>query len=104
MARERLRVTAGPAMGGEIELGDEYLIGREGSGEGLNGDSELSRRHARITRLPDDSLRIEDLGSSNGTYVNGERISNGHALAVGDEVGVGLTKLIVESPPAPPTP
>src|SRR3954465_14092110 len=105
MARERLRVTSGPAMGGEIELGDEYLIGREVSGEGLNKDTELSRRHARISRAADGGLMIEDLGSSNGTFVNGHRGDNApQRLTIGDEVSVGMTKLTIEGPPPPPPP
>src|SRR3954451_15065230 len=107
MAREMLRVTAGPAAGGEIELGDELLIGREVTGEGLDGDSELSRRHARISRESGGGLQIEDLGSSNGTFVNGRRVNNGpQHLSIGDEVSVGMTKLTLEDPAgaAPPPP
>ena len=50
------------------------MIGRAASGEGrLGDDAELSRRHARVARDADGRLTIEDLGSANGTFVNGVR-------------------------------
>jgi hypothetical protein len=52
-----------------------------------------SRRHARIARDPSGQLTIEDLGSANGTFVNGERVSGRHVLKVGDSVEVGSTTL-----------
>ena len=63
-------------------------------------DPGVSRRHARV--LSDDAgMIVEDLGSSNGTYVNGERISGPVELGAGDEVQVGATILGVEGGTAP---
>ena len=48
----------------------------------------VSRRHCRFTELADGYL-IEDLGSSNGTYVNGERIAAGTRVSAGDRITLG---------------
>ena len=91
---EVLVVTAGTALGRRLTLGDELVIGRMVSGEGeLSDDVELSRRHARIARDARGELGIEDLGSANGTFVNGERVRGRRVLKVGDSVRVGSTSL-----------
>ena len=96
MAGERLRVTGGKASGTEISFEDEFLIGRATTGEGrLGEDPELSRNHARIARRAGDQLTIEDLGSTNGTFVNGKRITDAQPLRPGDTVKLGTTTLQV---------
>ena len=96
MAGERLRVTGGKASGTEISFEDEFLIGRATTGEGrLGEDPELSRNHARIARRAGDQLTIEDLGSTNGTFVNGKRITDAQTLRPGDTVKLGTTTLQV---------
>ena len=68
----------------------------------LTEDNELSRRHARVTRDDRGRLAIEDLGSANGTFVNGRRISSRVELNAGDSVRVGATTLdVVEAGNAP---
>jgi serine protease Do len=94
VAGESLRVIAGKASGTEISLEGEFLIGRAASGEGkLGDDPEISRSHARISRGPDGRLLVEDLGSRNGTEVNGTRITEPQALTAGDTIKVGATTL-----------
>jgi pSer/pThr/pTyr-binding forkhead associated (FHA) protein len=95
-----LRVTEGPATGKLLRVGgEELLIGRQAPGDGkLGNDIEISRRHARLTRSDDGSFLIEDLGSTNGTFVNGERLSGARVLAPGDKLEMGDTKLTVEVP------
>lgn len=61
----------------------------------LGDDAELSRRHARITRMSDGRLLVEDLGSTNGTFVNGEQIAGPTVLKAGDEVSLGETRIQV---------
>ena len=91
---EQLVVREGRAQGEVIALEDEFVIGRAESGIGqLGDDPELSRRHALVTRDASGQLGIEDLGSANGTFVNGTRIRERQPLAVGDEVRVGKTTL-----------
>src|SRR3954469_9508775 len=108
MATPSLKIVKGPAAGESIALeGDDLLIGREGTGEGLlGGDLEISRRHARVFQQGEKIL-IEDLGSTNGTTVNGRKIGKPTELHHGDKVEVGTTRLQVHSPPPPapePTP
>src|SRR3712207_1350586 len=103
MADQYLRVTGGDAAGTDIQLEDGLLIGRTAAGEGsLGGDFELSREHARIERTPTGELMIHDLGSTNGTYVNGERIAAPTPIGPGDTISVGRSTLEVagSAPPA----
>ncbi len=94
-----LEVVAGNAPGTQIEVDEDLLIGREASAAGkLADDVEISRQHARITRGADGEFVIEDLGSTNGTFVNGERIDAPHRLADGDRLEVGATTLTVVLP------
>lgn len=97
-----LRVVRGAGQGREISPGEELVIGREATGDGrLDGEPALSRRHARITRAAGGSLTIEDLGSLNGTRVNGERIATATPLRPGDTITLGDTVLAVTDPATP---
>ncbi len=90
----RLKVLAGPAVSTEIPIGNELVIGRSRHGGGsLGGDPELSRLHARIARTPEGILVLEDLGSTNGTYLNGWRVTAVQQLRVGDQIALGQTLL-----------
>jgi pSer/pThr/pTyr-binding forkhead associated (FHA) protein len=94
MRIDRLRVLAGPALSKEIPIGDELVIGRGRHGGGsLGGDPELSRLHARIRRTPEGILILEDLGSTNGTFLNEWRVTAAQQLRVGDRIALGDTLL-----------
>src|SRR4051794_25247032 len=97
MADERVRVVVGQAPGTWFTVDGELLIGRAASDvDGrLGDDPQLSRSHARMTRGTRGALTIEDLGSSNGTFVNGERVEGVRVLRLGDVVRVGTTELAV---------
>lgn len=103
---EQLLVTGGAAEGLRLAVRDELVIGRRVSGEGkLGDDPELSRRHARIARNAHGELTIEDLGSANGTFVNGERVRGPRLLKLGDKIRMGSTTLeLTEVAPAPTPP
>jgi pSer/pThr/pTyr-binding forkhead associated (FHA) protein len=103
-AGRELVVTAGGAAGRRLTLtDDDLLLGRGVSGAGLFGDdSQLSRRHARIARDADGRLTIEDLGSANGTFLNGERVNEPQVLAIGDSIRIGTTTLELTRVPATP--
>jgi hypothetical protein len=76
-----------------IELGTPTVIGRDrGSGVWLDDDEFASARHARIDPRPD-GVWVDDLGSTNGTFVNGDRITSRRLLRPGDVVRVGETEL-----------
>jgi pSer/pThr/pTyr-binding forkhead associated (FHA) protein len=92
----RLEVISGNATGSTIEVEDELVIGRHATGAGrLDADEEISRQHARISREATGDYAIEDLGSSNGTFVNGLRIQSPRLLEVGDSIEAGATTLVV---------
>lgn len=53
----------------------------------------VSRVHCRLTALPDGTLDVRDLDSTNGTFINGARIQTGR-LAPGDRLGVGRVEMV----------
>ena len=81
----------GAGAGSELPVEGELILGREHSTADLViEDPSVSRRHARV--LPQGrAVIVEDLGSSNGTYVNGDRISGPVELDTGDELQLGDT-------------
>lgn len=87
-------VKTGPKAGRRVELGVEVAIGRQ-DGDLVIEDPELSRRHA-VLRRSGESVVIEDLDSTNGTFVNGERIRRPMTVGPGDQVRVGRTTLEIE--------
>jgi hypothetical protein len=87
-------VKIGPQAGRRVELGVKVVIGREDADLMLD-DPEVSRRHA-VLRRSGDSVVIEDLDSTNGTFVNGERIREPITVRCGDEVRLGRTTLEIE--------
>lgn len=87
-------VKAGREAGHRVELGVEVAIGRQDADLVLQ-DPEVSRRHA-VLRRSGETVVIEDLGSTNGTFVNGERIRGHVTVGPGDEIRVGRTTLEIE--------
>jgi pSer/pThr/pTyr-binding forkhead associated (FHA) protein len=84
------------AQGSTIEVTTPTVVGRDArSGIRLERDEFVSARHARIEPRPD-SVWIEDLGSTNGTYVNGARLQGAQALRTGDIVRIGETELRIQ--------
>jgi pSer/pThr/pTyr-binding forkhead associated (FHA) protein len=77
-----------------------FVVGRGQRCDLTVADDLASRKHCRFERAEDDVWRVDDLGSSNGTYVNGEVIDGPTPLAESDVVGVGNAELIFthESP------
>jgi hypothetical protein len=81
--------------GRRLSIGsDALVIGRLPECDVVLSDSNVSRRHAELRRK-DDGVFVTDLGSTNGTRVNGTPVRE-QLLASGDEVSVGSTKLIFE--------
>jgi predicted component of type VI protein secretion system len=89
-----LVVTEGPLAGRRIDLDGELVIGREDAGLTID-DEELSRRHA-VLRMVAEDVEIEDLGSRNGTFVNGRRIDAATRLAGGDSLKLGRSVFAIE--------
>ncbi len=100
-----LEVISGNSLGSTILVEDELIIGRQASGAGrLAEDEEISRQHARISREATGDYAIEDLGSSNGTFVNGLRIRSPRLLSLGDSIETGATTLVVRELVQPDAP
>jgi hypothetical protein len=70
----------------------EIVIGRGSDCDVVLDESLISRRHARLV-VTSESVRIEDLLSSNGVYVNGIRIDRSHRLCEGDRILIGTREL-----------
>ena len=88
-AESALVLLRGPGEGSLFRLGlDVVTLGRAPTATVLLDDVSVSRRHAEITPIPA-GYRITDLGSLNGTYVNGTRVSSA-LLAHGDVIQIGL--------------
>jgi pSer/pThr/pTyr-binding forkhead associated (FHA) protein len=100
--------TEGPLAGQRFALDrDETTLGRRDCDVSIE-DRQVSRRHLSL-RPAGQQLDVEDLGSSNGTLVNGQRITGTVRAADGDVVRVGTSELIVQvevprDPTLPPMP
>ena len=77
-----------------LVISDRLPIGRDGDGLLLN-DDRLSRRHCEL-RMDDGRLSLLDAGSSNGSFVNGVRVTEPVVLSAGDVVRVGDTTIIID--------
>jgi len=78
-------------------LSGEAIVGRDAACEfSLPEDASVSRRHARIS-VEGSVLHVEDLGSTNGTYVNGTRVEGSQELRVGDILQLGESRLRYEN-------
>jgi hypothetical protein len=109
-----LTIRQGPQRGQRFSVAkDSIIIGRMAGSDVVVSDSEVSRRHASITWERGQPV-IRDLGSTNGTFVNGVRITAPRALRDGDTVGLGKVQLGFQCPaiagayprearPAPPS-
>src|SRR3984885_13488348 len=96
-----LRFISGKYQGGEfpIVLDKQILVGRSSDLDMVLVEDMVSRKHARIG-MQGDQIWIEDLGSTNGTFVNGEKIKGGR-LKEGDRVLIGTSILKLISGDAP---
>lgn len=88
-AHYRLVMRQGPNPGQIYELDrTEVSIGRDIANDVVINDAEVSRKHARLT-LEADRYKIEDLNSTNGTYIDGQRLIGPHLLAIGEVIMFG---------------
>ncbi len=89
MAQFRFVMRSGPTIGKVYPLeADEISIGRDATNTVAINDAEVSRRHARM-ELRGTAYVLQDLGSTNGTFVNGTRVSGMQVLNPGDTVSFG---------------
>jgi pSer/pThr/pTyr-binding forkhead associated (FHA) protein len=95
----RLLVLASPELGkgNTIEVAGPTIVGRDAtSGIRLEHDEFASARHARIEPRPEGAL-VDDLGSTNGTFVNGSKVKRAQLVKVGDVIKIGSTELQVQA-------
>jgi pSer/pThr/pTyr-binding forkhead associated (FHA) protein len=102
-AQYRLVVRQGPIPGQIFELNrNEISIGRDIANDFVINDAEVSRRHAQLT-LEEDHYRIDDLNSTNGTYIDGQRLIGPHLMAIGEIIMLGdNVGLVFDGEPAKP--
>lgn len=97
MADLALEIVEGPGAGRQLPLERSVTIGRDPDADLVLDDGEVSRHHARITLNPDGSAVVEDLGSTNGTFVNHNELVGPAHLDPGDELLIGVTVMQVRS-------
>jgi pSer/pThr/pTyr-binding forkhead associated (FHA) protein len=89
----RLQIVEPSALRGRaFELGDELTIGRAAGCQITLDDTFVSQIHARVFRR-DDHFLIEDLGSTNGTYLNRQKVTGPMMVRLRDQIQVGNTVL-----------
>ena len=85
----QLVMQTGPNPGRVYELQqDEIYLGRDANNDVVINDAEVSRKHARLI-LRSGGYVLEDIGSTNGTFVNGERLMGPHMLRPGETITLG---------------
>lgn len=89
MAQFQFVMRSGPTPGVTFPLdGDSLTIGRDSTNAVAINDAEISRKHARLM-FQGGKYVLEDLGSTNGTFVNGQRLAGPVVLKPGDVVSLG---------------
>jgi serine/threonine protein kinase len=95
-----LRFLTGPLAGRVVDLDRETVIGR-GEVDLVVEDPEISRRHL-VVRPSDDGFEVEDLGSLNGTFLNGISLAAPRSIGEGDRLELGDTQIEVQRITTPP--
>lgn len=89
MPQYQLVMHSGPTPGKTFALeGDVLTIGRESSNQIAINDAEISRKHSQLV-LQGGKYVLTDLGSTNGTFVNGQRLTGQHVLQPGEVISLG---------------
>ncbi len=89
MSQFQFVMRSGPTPGVTFPLeGEQLIIGRDPSNGVAINDAEISRKHSRLT-FQGGKYVLEDLGSTNGTFVNGQRLAGPVVLKPGDVISLG---------------
>ncbi len=93
-ATYQLVIRSGVGAGKVLPLEkSEMHVGRDVTNDLVISDEKVSRRHARLYSEGDQFV-VEDLGSTNGTFINGARLSGPHLLRVGEQITFGETSIV----------
>jgi len=93
-ARGKIVCVSGPAAGRELEIEREIVVGRV-EGDLVVGDDQMSSRHA-VLRPVDGGVEVDDLGSLNGTFVDGRKVEAPTLVAIRGLVRMGASEFEVE--------
>ena len=97
----RLVIKSGPEAGRSVELTrEEIIVGRDELAGLVLGDEQASRSHAAFAVGDDDQVTVRDLGSTNGTFLDGRRVAGSATVEPGSEIAMGDSVLVVERPGA----
>ncbi|MDR3069600.1 MAG: FHA domain-containing protein [Propionibacteriaceae bacterium] len=92
---KKLKLTHGPQAGTSLSLGSPIVIGRADDCQLILEDDYVSTHHARLARNNNYDV-VEDLGSTNGTFVNNQRISVPTQVGPGDSIRIGQSVMVLE--------
>ena len=96
MTNPLLVVTAGPRKGTQLEITAQGIrIGRDPNNELFLDDPEVSRHHARVI-LHNGAVWVQDAGSRNGIFVNGNRVSGHKQISPGAQIQIGNHQFLVK--------
>ena len=95
-----LKITSPEAPERSVELARHNTLGRHPDNTIQVLDRIVSKNHCHIDEA-DGRFVLKDLGSLNGTFINGERVDKQRTLSMGDEITLGATKIVFDPPGAP---
>lgn len=97
MSELTLEIVEGPGAGRQVALGGPLVVGRAPDADVVLDDGQVSRHHARVSPTAHGAV-VEDLGSSNGTFINHAELHAPARLDVGDDLLIGVTLIELRSP------
>ena len=92
-----LEIVEGPGAGTQFDVSRPLVIGRDDTADLVIEDSQASRRHARIEPTAHGAI-VEDLQSTNGTFINDNELHGRSELGPDDELLIGVTVMVVRTP------
>lgn len=94
---KRFAVTQGEQQGLSVPVSDTINLGRSADSTFSLEDDYASARHAQLVRADDQTWILKDLESTNGTYVNGRRVTDPVRVGTGDVIRIGRTLMRLEA-------
>jgi pSer/pThr/pTyr-binding forkhead associated (FHA) protein len=92
-----LEIVEGPGAGKQFEITQPVVIGRDHTADLVIDDTQASRRHARVEPTGHGAV-VEDLNSTNGTFINDNELHGRAELGPDDELLIGVTVMQVRTP------